>query len=199
MSRVFIIRHGAVDNPSDRLYGQLPGYHLSELGKAQAQEAGVFMSRIPLDFIIASSLERAQETAQIIADLHPAHPPIITDSRLVDADFGKYSGVISVQEFEGNRDHYWQLQLAGEDGMESPAAVLGRMRSALIDHSSAHQDKNILFVSHGDPIALLLEDTWQQPSAPGSAVDYPKKASIFEIDLAAGQAHNIFTPTGSTF
>ena len=199
MGRIFIIRHGAVENPSDLLYSRLPGYHLNELGRSQAREAGSFMSKIPLDVIIASSLERAQETAQIITGLNPNHPAIVTDDRVTDADFGEYTGAISVKEFDNHREHYWQLQLAGQDGMESPQAIADRMYVALTELAERYRDKNILIVSHGDPIAFLLETIQGQALTPAAEVNYPKKASIFEIDLAAGQTHNIFTPVGSQF
>ncbi len=34
---VHVMRHGEVFNPEKVLYGRLPGYHLSERGRAQAQ------------------------------------------------------------------------------------------------------------------------------------------------------------------
>ena len=35
-TRVHVVRHGEVYNPSGVLYGRLPGFHLSETGRAQA-------------------------------------------------------------------------------------------------------------------------------------------------------------------
>ena len=34
---VHLLRHGEVDNPAGILYGRLPGYHLSELGRQMAE------------------------------------------------------------------------------------------------------------------------------------------------------------------
>ena len=36
-----LLRHGEVHNPTGVLYGRLPGYHLSERGRAQAQATGL--------------------------------------------------------------------------------------------------------------------------------------------------------------
>jgi len=198
MGRIFIMRHGTVENPSGFIYGRLPGYHLSELGRAQAREAGGFMNKIPLDLIIASSLERAQETAQIVAELNSNHPPIVTDDRVIECDFGRHTSLHS-SEYFNNRDHYWRLQLAEQDGMESPQTIADRMHSALVDYAKRYSDKNILIVSHGDPIAFLLEMIQGQELAPAMTDGYPQKASISEIDLPAGQARNIFNPTNPQF
>ncbi|WP_415822998.1 histidine phosphatase family protein, partial [Mycobacterium senriense] len=35
-TRVHVVRHGEVYNPSGILYGRLPGFHLSDNGRAQA-------------------------------------------------------------------------------------------------------------------------------------------------------------------
>ena len=37
LTTVHLLRHGEVHNPGKVLYGRLPGYHLSDLGRAMAQ------------------------------------------------------------------------------------------------------------------------------------------------------------------
>ncbi len=60
---VHLLRHGEVDNPQKILYGRLPGYHLSELG-ARHGRTGRGDGRGPtIAHLVASPLERAQETA----------------------------------------------------------------------------------------------------------------------------------------
>lgn len=67
---VHLLRHGEVDNPQGVLYGRLPGYHLSELGQQMAERAAQALAKNDLAAVIASPLERAQQTAQPIADSH---------------------------------------------------------------------------------------------------------------------------------
>lgn len=80
---VHLLRHGEVHNPQGLLYGRLPGYHLSERGRAMADMVAQSLRRNDIGLIIASPLERAQETAAPIAAAHglPAH----TDARLIEA------------------------------------------------------------------------------------------------------------------
>ena len=36
---IHLVRHGEVENPKGVIYGRLPGYHLSERGKRQAEQS----------------------------------------------------------------------------------------------------------------------------------------------------------------
>ncbi len=80
---VHLLRHGEVDNPHRILYGRLPGYHLSDLGKAQAVAAAQFLAQRDIGYLVASPLERAQETAATLAGLTGLQ--VATDQRLIEA------------------------------------------------------------------------------------------------------------------
>ena len=80
---VHLLRHGEVHNPDRILYGRLPGYHLSELGRAQAQAAAEFLAARDVGYLVSSPLERAQETAAPLAEV--LRLAVGTDDRLVEA------------------------------------------------------------------------------------------------------------------
>lgn len=88
---VHVMRHGEVFNPQKVLYGRLPGYHLSERGRAQAQAAADWLAHNDIVYVVASPLERAQETATPIAESHGL--PINVDDDLIE----------SWNQFEGER------------------------------------------------------------------------------------------------
>ncbi|MGW4099888.1 histidine phosphatase family protein [Mycobacterium sp. NPDC004974] len=77
------MRHGEVFNPEKVLYGRLPGYHLSDRGRAQAQAAADWLAGRDIVYVVASPLERAQETATPIAESHRL--PIATDGELIES------------------------------------------------------------------------------------------------------------------
>ncbi len=81
---VHLMRHGEVENPSGVLYGRLPGYHLSELGREMADRVAAHLADRDIRYVVASPLERAQETAAPIAAAHAL--PVATDERLIEAD-----------------------------------------------------------------------------------------------------------------
>ncbi len=80
---VHLLRHGEVHNPKHVLYGRLPGYHLSANGRMMAVAAADYFEGRPVAAVFASPLERAQETAQPVADRLGL--PITTDDRLIES------------------------------------------------------------------------------------------------------------------
>lgn len=96
VTTVHLMRHGEVHNPEGVLYGRLPGYRLSEQGQLMAQRVADFLAgqwddpktdepatRRDIVTVIASPLQRAQETATPIAAAFDL--PIVTDERLIEA------------------------------------------------------------------------------------------------------------------
>ncbi|GAA1881195.1 histidine phosphatase family protein [Streptantibioticus ferralitis] len=81
---VHLMRHGEVHNPEGVLYGRLPGYHLSELGRKMADRVAEHLADRDIRYVVASPLERAQETAAPIAAAHEL--AVATDERLIEAD-----------------------------------------------------------------------------------------------------------------
>jgi broad specificity phosphatase PhoE len=85
---VHLVRHGEVENPTGVLYGRLPGYHLSVLGRAMADRLAEHFAPLHAEGRIThlrcSPLERAQETMAPIAAVIDL--PVRTDGRVIEAD-----------------------------------------------------------------------------------------------------------------
>ena len=88
---VHVLRHGEVHNPGAILYGRIPGFQLSQNGRDQADIVAKSLADADLTAVLASPLQRAQETAAPVAAQHGLE--IITDDRLIEAD----------NSFEGKR------------------------------------------------------------------------------------------------
>jgi broad specificity phosphatase PhoE len=80
---VHVLRHGEVYNPGKVLYGRLPGYKLSELGAQMAKAAAQALAEHDVSYVVASPLERAQETAEPIAAQFGL--PVAVDDRLIES------------------------------------------------------------------------------------------------------------------
>ena len=61
---VHLLRHGEVHNPDLVLYGRLPGFRLSQDGLQMAEDAADALAGRDVVHLVASPLQRAQETAQ---------------------------------------------------------------------------------------------------------------------------------------
>ena len=165
---VHLLRHGEVYNPEGLLYGRLPGFHLSELGRAMATRIAETLTGRDITYLAASPLERAQETAQPTAEVFGL--PIATDVRVIEAG----------NSFEGRRFG------PGDGSLRRPATwrylynpfrpswgepysdIARRMRAALSDARKAAAGHEALVVSHQLPIWTVRSDVehrrlWHDP------------------------------------
>lgn len=152
---VHLMRHGEVHNPDGLLYGRLPGYHLSELGERMAEVVAESLTGHDITHVVASPLERAQETAEPVAKAHGL--PVATDGRLIEAanvfqgkSFGVGDGSL---RHPGNWKHLrnpfrpsW-----GEPYVEQVV----RMKSALDAARDAARGHEAVCVSHQLPIWIV--------------------------------------------
>lgn len=150
---IHVVRHGEVHNPEAILYGRLPGYSLSELGRQMAQAAADHLADRDITYVVSSPLERAQETAAPIAQAHGLH--VATDDKLTE----------STNHFEGLRiDRRALLRLSTLPAVLNPfrpswgeayTHIAGRMRLALDEareHAEGHEG---VMVSHQLPIWMM--------------------------------------------
>ncbi len=167
-SVVHLLRHGEVYNPEGVLYGRLPGYRLSELGEQMAQRAADALADHDIAAVISSPMERAQQTAEPIAQLH-GHD-IGIEPLAIEAD----------NIFEGQRVS------VGDGVLRQPATwrhlwnpfrpswgepyddVASRMRQAIVNTRERAQGREAVLVSHQLPIWIARLDAegrrlWHDP------------------------------------
>lgn len=86
--KIWITRHGQTNLNLAHLMQGLTDEPLNETGIAQAREARKQIDNVRFDAVYASPLDRAIVTGSIIGDVPREN--IITDPRIIEADFGKY-------------------------------------------------------------------------------------------------------------
>jgi broad specificity phosphatase PhoE len=150
---VHLLRHGEVHNPDGVLYGRLEGYRLSELGRVRAELAAAHLADHDVTLVVASSLQRAQETARPVAESHGL--PVTTDDRVIEAanSFeGSVVGTMRPQDFLHPR--YWRRltnPLRPSWG-EPYADIAARMGAAIDDARAKAGGHEAVIVSHQLPI-----------------------------------------------
>lgn len=165
---VHLLRHGEVHNPNHVLYGRLPGYHLSVNGRAMAAAAADYFDGHPVAAVFASPLERAQETAQPVAERLGL--PITTDERLIESMNvleGKSVSLASLAVNPLNWKYLWNpfTPSWGEPYHE----VVARVRQVVDRAREAARGQEAVCVSHQLPIwvsRLAAEDRrlWHNPN-----------------------------------
>ena len=149
---VHLMRHGEVHNPDGVLYGRLPEYFLSELGHEMAEAAADFLSKNEIIHLVASPLERAQQTAEPLSKL--LEVPIKTDDRVIEADnlfegrtFGVGDGALR------RPANWWRLRNPFRPSWgEAYVHIAERMRAAIADAREAARGHEAVIVSHQLPV-----------------------------------------------
>jgi broad specificity phosphatase PhoE len=150
---VHLVRHGEVENPAGVIYGRLPGYHLSERGKRQAAEAANRLRNARVGAVWASPLERAVETADLIADPHGVE--VVTDERLTESDTTFEGATRSVIAFLRSPRHWWGFRNPVRPSWgESFVEVEARMVAAVADAVEQAQGREVVVVSHQTPVRV---------------------------------------------
>jgi broad specificity phosphatase PhoE len=80
---VHLLRHGEVYNPEGILYGRAPGFVLSDRGHAMAERVAERVGDRDITHIVASPLERAQQTAAPLAKVRGLTP--VLDERVIES------------------------------------------------------------------------------------------------------------------
>jgi probable phosphomutase (TIGR03848 family) len=151
-----LVRHASYGLLDHRLGGRAPGHSLNEQGRAEAARLAAALAGAPLAAIVASPMERTQETAAAIAARHGL--AVQTDEDLIEMDFGAWTGA----DFRSlHDDPVWRAfnsfrATAPIPGGETMLAVQARMIAALRRLQAAHRDRMIAVVSHADPIKSVL-------------------------------------------
>ena len=150
---VHVCRHGLVHNPQNVLYSRLPGFHLSERGRAMAAALGDFFAHTPITHLRVSPLERAVETMAPIAAKHP-DVAVVVDWRLIEADSrmeGQVKGPLSLGLLRPTNWRYFLHPIRASWGEGFPE-MASRMLSAIADAAFNAQGGQAVLVSHQAPI-----------------------------------------------
>ena len=165
MPLAIFMRHGEADNNVNRiLVGRHIESHLTEIGRQQVRDTANYLKEILVDKVFVSPVIRARETAEIVCDVINMDYEI--DERLYEIELGKLVGMNyeDIIEKHGNlflKFYSGDEQMLDDYGVESFTSVKMRIKHLLDEAMERYPDKNIIFVTHLDPIkaaiSLLLD------------------------------------------
>jgi broad specificity phosphatase PhoE len=150
-----MLRHGEVHNPTGVLYGRLPGFRLSPLGEQMAKAAVQALEGHDVTHVVASPLERAQQTAVPFAEQFGVS--VDTDERLLESLNWFEGKVVGVGDGALRNPRYWrQLRNPFTPSWgEAYRVIAARMYSALLAARAAAAGHEAVCVSHQLPIWTL--------------------------------------------
>ena len=165
-----------------------PDNHLTELGRTQVVESAENLKGHQIDYIIASPIVRAQETAKIVAStLGMDESTIITDDRMLEWNVGPEFQWKDLELFFQARNAAENRYTFKSEGAESFQDVIVRVGKMMEEFEKTYQGKNVLIVGHGSSlrsIEMIVEGFTYADliKIPGSYNNF-KNAEIREIDF----------------
>ena len=159
MPLLLLIRHGENDYvKTSKMAGRIPGIHLNEHGRKQAQALGEALKNFPITAIYSSPLERALETAAPIAEARKLE--INQEPDLMDTNIGKWEGkswkVLSLTKawkIVQNAPSRFRFP-EGESFAEAQTRYASALERIVKNHNKPKDIIAVVF--HADPIKLAI-------------------------------------------
>ncbi|MBX6741644.1 MAG: histidine phosphatase family protein [Acetobacteraceae bacterium] len=153
---VFLIRHAAHGLVDDVLCGRMPGVHLGEAGRLQAEMLAGHLGRKGLAALYSSPLPRALETAALIADRMRLDVRI--HRCLDEIDFGEWTGHSFASLANLPDWTRWNSERASSrpPGGETMQEAQQRALHYVQEITDVHPDAAVAAVSHADVIKAVV-------------------------------------------
>jgi len=159
-TRLLLIRHGQPrEEALGRCYGTLD-IGLSKRGLRQARRLARILDGVDLAAIYSSPRQRAQETAEALAQVHGLAP--ILDERLCEIDFGEFEGM-TYDEIAREHPRLYRRWMETPTEIEFPNGesyeqLKARALLALASILEVHRRETVAVVSHGGVARAMLAD-----------------------------------------
>lgn len=151
------VRHGEVHNPEGIIYAGLPGYGLSEVGRRQAEDLAERLRGLPVAALYSSPLERAMETAEVLAEAVGAD--VVPDDRLYEWRHWQQWAGMTWEELRTKGREAWEAYRADPASVtagESLAELGDRMTSWMDEALERHDGGVVVGVAHLEPLRTIL-------------------------------------------
>jgi broad specificity phosphatase PhoE len=149
-TRISLVRHGSVQNPSHIFYGRLPGFSLSQKGRREAAVTALALKNLKIEELFSSPLLRCRQSA---AEIRHHHPRLkLRQSRLITEVFTPFQGQPSSMVHSRGGDVYTGI----DPEYEQPEDILKRVQKFLFRMRRTCSGKHVVSVTHGDVILFMV-------------------------------------------
>jgi broad specificity phosphatase PhoE len=179
---LYFIRHGETEYNALNI-SQGEDTELSSLGLAQAELLAKRFSNTPVDVIYSSPMKRARQTAEVVSKLLEkdiTYSDYLKEQRAPSEFVGKRKDSLELVEIEKLRDFNEKDFLWHYSDEENFNDFKERVRR-FFDTLSETKQENVLIVSHGGPIRLLIFLMMEERVDPRA---FYRFADLFRVDNA---------------
>jgi broad specificity phosphatase PhoE len=181
VTRISLVRHASVHNPSNIFYGRLPGFSISKKGGLEAARTALALKDLTIEEIVSSPLLRCRQTAVEILKYHRSLK--LRRSRLITEVLTPFQGKSSEVVDLRAGDVYTGV----DSKYEQPEDILLRVQKFLSRTRRTCSGKHVVAVTHGDVILFMVLWASGFPLTPyykerfttlGILEEYPATSSI---------------------
>jgi isoleucyl-tRNA synthetase len=190
-SKLFLVRHGEAENNVKEIlscYPEKNEWHLTENGKNAVSVVAEQLKNENIDIILSSPLLRTRETAEIISKATGVE--VLIEENLRETEMGKFNGN-GWDTWKKIKEKY-QFEQENLEGVETHVQVKKRMEAFLEDVNKKYQGKNIVVVSHGDPLRSLKNICQGKEISETLKEDYPANACLIKVYSKPFDLHKPF-------
>lgn len=188
-NRYFILRHGEADTNAQGFISsdRNAAVNLTEKGIQDVRISAGKFAGVRIDHVYTSPFGRTIKTAEIAADtLGIPKERISADERLCEVAFGAREGISFAEFLKEFPERVDRFERAPEGG-ENFSQVRKRMGDFLYEMERTHKGKNILIVSHGTPLWMLMAAARGESKAEAIETyerEYPAPGTMHELPFA---------------
>ncbi|MFT2718652.1 histidine phosphatase family protein [Deinococcus sp. A31D244] len=156
----WVVRHGESTWNADGRYQGQTDVPLSPIGVLQASSLAERLTAQPFDAVYTSDLNRAAQTARIVAERLHGAPPAQTDVGLREIDVGELAG-LTIHEIRARFPEYlqalsaepWSTRRPGGESMED---LYARSGEAFAQIQARHPGQRVLVFTHGGVVRVAV-------------------------------------------
>ena len=180
-TRISLVRHAKVHNPSNIFYGRLPRFSLDHRGYFEATQTAKALKNVIIDEMVTGPLLRCRQTAARILKYHQ-HIKLKQSSLITEVLTPFQGETADVVDFR-NGDVYTGI----DPTYEQPKDILFRTQKFLYRTRLKCFKKHTVAVTHGDIILFMLLWASNVPTTPENKIkfatlnilgEYPATSSI---------------------
>jgi probable phosphoglycerate mutase len=155
VTELLLVRHGETDWNRDLRFQGHADRPLNETGREQARAIAEELAREKIDAIYTSDLERARETAELIAER--AGVPFVLEPQLREIDVGEWQGLTrsEIEERFPDGMRKWHEHGHGWEAGETYDELAERVLAAIARIVHQHPDGRVVVVGHGGTIRAI--------------------------------------------
>ena len=162
---IILWRHGQTDwNVANKFQGHTD-IPLNAVGEYQAMHAAKLVIDMKPTAILSSDLNRAQKTAQALADINGL--PISIDARLRETNCGKWEGLTGDEIRAVDHEALKEWSLGGDNPAggtgDRRSEVGARAKAAIEDFLADKDDQTLIVATHGGTARAIIGSYLELP------------------------------------